>query len=305
MFTSTLFYFIKGGMKMSSTKITEFDLDPNMGLAKESSVQEIKLDVEQILNETAKELTLTQISNKIDSVQSSVESNTSGGSSDILGNLVHGSQEFTPGTYNWTCPDGVNVIVAMLASGGGGGGGGGGYYSNGGRSGASGGGAAAGNVWIGLIPVSSGSQYELSVGSGGSGGAAGVTNGNGTNGGNGGNTTFGDFVTVLGGFGGKYGESKDGPAGSGGSNNTTNILKNIGFKCKTETYKIGGNGKSGDGTGSGTSGGGAGGSAVTTDSVYVGFTGAAGGKGGGTNNSSSPPAYAGTKGGDGKVYLMW
>lgn len=58
---------------MSSTKITEFDLDPNMDMAKESSLQEVKTAVENIPNnfpdDIAKETTTQEILGKLGMVK--------------------------------------------------------------------------------------------------------------------------------------------------------------------------------------------------------------------------------------------
>lgn len=70
---------------MSSTKITEFDLDPNMDMAKESSLQEVKTAVENIPNnlpdDIAKESTsqeiLEKVGNKLDNRQFIYSSTTS------------------------------------------------------------------------------------------------------------------------------------------------------------------------------------------------------------------------------------
>ena len=64
----------------------------------------------------------------------------------------------TPGSYEWTCPDGVTTVCAICI-----GGGGGAQYDTGSYGG--GGGALA---WINHYPVTPGQTYALRVGAGGS-----------------------------------------------------------------------------------------------------------------------------------------
>jgi hypothetical protein len=100
----------------------------------------------------------------------------------------HGVAVFsTAGTHQWTCPEGVYLVSAILCGAGGGGGGGGGgvtstltgsgnsavsgSYSGG--SGGGGGGAGGINVIQG-IPVVPNIKYTVTVGAGGAGGAGGA-----------------------------------------------------------------------------------------------------------------------------------
>jgi hypothetical protein len=61
---------------------------------------------------------LDKIKSTLDTVNTKIDGLNSNG--------VHGSQTYsTAGTYTWTCPEGVNMVIVSLVGGGGGGGGGG------------------------------------------------------------------------------------------------------------------------------------------------------------------------------------
>lgn len=107
------------------------------------------------------------------------------------------SQAFTSGG-TWTAPAGVTVAT-VLAVGGGGGGGAAGTSQKGG------GGGGGGQVVMATVPVTAGSAYTVTIGSGGSGGTSGGA------GGKGGDTSFGTLVYAIGGYGGRA-ASTDQPA---------------------------------------------------------------------------------------------
>ena len=93
---------------------------------------------------------------------------------------IFGQQLFTTtGTSNWTVPDGVTEISAVVVGGGGGGGGGGGF-----GGGDGGGGGGGGGLAYGTFAVTPGESLIIVVGTAGQGGAgSGSSPGNGTNGG--------------------------------------------------------------------------------------------------------------------------
>lgn len=106
------------------------------------------------------------------------------------------------GYHSFTPPAGVNEIDLLLI---GGGGGGGGF--------AGGGGGAGGFIAVDGLPISSGSDYLVHVGSGGRGG-----DGLGGRGGNGEDSRFGAMIALGGGGGGGFGpmQMDARPGGSGG-----------------------------------------------------------------------------------------
>lgn len=151
----------------------------------------------------------------------------------IQNNEAHGSIErTTAGSQNWTCPNGVYQVLAVLVGAGGGGGGGGatagtgsGYKAQGGSGGGS------GAFVFAIIPVSPGTKYTLVVGSGGSGGSASidieetVKGGDGTDGGN---TSFNNIIAEGGkkGLGGN--STKTGtnlPSVNGGNGGVVSQIK--------------------------------------------------------------------------------
>jgi hypothetical protein len=165
-----------------------------------------------------------------------------------------GEAEYTtPGTYSWTCPEGVTSVCVVCV-----GGGGGGTQSGSGRSGAGGGGLG----WKNNISVTPGSSYTVVVGSGGT---RGVSTGAATAGGN---SYFISAATVAGLGGGAASSTTVGGNGSGGG------------------YVGDGGGNGGDGgvaTGSTSAGGGGGAGGYTGN----------GGNGGGTSEDGSRGAGGG------------
>jgi len=168
----------------------------------------------------------------------------------------------TPGAYAWTCPTGVLLVDVEVMGGGGGGGGG----HNGGNGGSGGGGAGLSRKWY---PVTPGTSYLITVGTGGGGGGVdtngttggtsifdtagatpptatggvrGVEPATGSTGGVGGTGSNGD-VMVTGGTGGSR---------SGGTGGNGGIHPNFG------SYPVGATtiGKPGSGWGDGGAGGG-------------------------------------------------
>lgn len=267
---------------MSSTKITEFDLDPNMGLAKESTLNEIKTSVakessvQQVLMSAAREDSVQEIKSLIENAEPT-------GGYDI----PHGSVTFeTAGTHTWTCPENVYEVIAFIAGGTGGGGGG---ASTGWSSDRCGGGGASGTVWVGIIPVVPGITYTLTVGSGGSGGAKGGTSDSsvGGNGTSGGNSSFESLVIVGGGGGGKG--SGKGTGGEGGSVNQTYTITHV---VKTINMPTGATGGAGTSSAAGV------GATFTTGEPYIGFTTTKGGNGGALESK-------GASGNAGKILLQW
>jgi hypothetical protein len=178
-----------------------------------------------------------------------------------------------PGTYQWTCPPGVNrVAVAMVGAGGGA------------AQDESGGGGGGGFAWKNDIAVVPGQTYTVTVGTGG------APSGYGQRGGKGGDTTaFG--VTAFGGKG--TGDPSPGFGGQGGG------------YANADGGGVGGNG--GDGnrrsiqdTGRNTGGGGAGGYTGNggrgADHNVNNQTAGTGGAGGGGANGG-PGEYGGGGGG--------
>jgi hypothetical protein len=95
--------------------------------------------------------------------------------------------EFFASSGSWTCPAGVEKVFVTVI---GGGAGGSGNLSGGG----SGGGGGTGGMGAGLITVSPGSTYTITIGSGGAG-----TNTQSAAGGAGGSSSFGSNITATGG----------------------------------------------------------------------------------------------------------
>jgi hypothetical protein len=190
-----------------------------------------------------------------------------------------GQVEFTiPGTYSWTAPAGVTSVCAVVVAGGGGGG----------QSGADGssGGGGGGLAWGNNIPVTPGSSYTVSVGSGGA-----VRT-------NGGQSFFIDTATVWavggtcgslngtlpGGAGGGFlgGANRGGGPGGAGGNSST-------FDSANSQSEAGGGGGAGGYSGAGGQGAG-------TQLFQTGQNGSGGGGGGGGS-----PDFTGSAGGGGGV----
>lgn len=186
------------------------------------------------------------------------------------------------GTFTWTCPTGVTEVTVQVWGGGGAGGG-----ST--RNLYCGGGGGGGGYSTGTVPVTAGTNYTVTVGSGGTG-----STGNGTDGGN------SSFLTITangggggtGGYSGYAGEGGDGGTATGG---TTSIT---GENGADETY-YNGNYYGGDG-GNGANGG-AGGAGSINANGNPGI--APGGGGGGGERSSSN--RSGGAGASGQVILTY
>lgn len=151
-------------------------------------------------------------------------------------------QTFTnPGSTTWTCPPGVTSVQALVVAGGGGGG-----------SGLGSGGGGGGVIYHSAYPVSPGSLYTVTVGSGGTGGAAGAAN----NGTAGGNSVFGTLTAIGGGYGAGIGGTTAG--GNGGSGGGGGWGGNGGSPTAGQGFAGGNsllNGHSGGGGGAGGTGG--------------------------------------------------
>lgn len=186
----------------------------------------------------------------------------------------------TPGTFNWTCPAGVNFINVLCVGGGGAG------FCTSTTSTAGSGGGGGGLGWANNVAVTPGTVYTIQVGSGGT-----VTTA-GTAGTAGGNSFFKDVSTCVGyggaratawnvfGAGGSY-FPNGGAGGSGGlgSSSSAHYASGGGGGAGgyTGTGGVGGNFQNSGSAGTGgAGGGGAGGWAVTT-TVGVCFTGGGGG----------------------------
>lgn len=246
---------------------------------------------------------------------------------------VHGTQEYTSGSGNWTCPAGVYQVNALLVSGGGGGG-----FAGKTSTDSAGGGGGGGAVGVFTnIPVIPGTAYPYSVGAGGTGGTSG-------DGGTGGTTSFRNLF-LVGGESGKGGTdvgARNGGAGAacktltGGTYGVANT--SAGGNGNEATYGASGVGlQSGGGGGGSKTGGGSGFSGGTTayvptaaaggnsngggggggSSFGIGGAGAApngagssaaantGGGGGGAMAQSSGQSYNGGTGGSGYIFLWW
>lgn len=235
----------------------------------------------------------------------------------------------------WTCPDFVDEVF-IQAFGGGGGGGGSGSYSGGACSGGGGGG---GYMATGVIRVTPGEVYALTVGSGGSGGAAYKRGGSDeaptytapTDGEDGGATVFAS-ISASGGAGGTAstmsesgaaigpGSGGNGGAG-GGAGRRSDAQQPLGtpgvsaqFADPADDY-TGGNGYglfSAGGVSSGTAayikpGGGGGGSYGAGGSSYVDGVSTVGQYGGGGCGGcgGGGKAESGSRGGDGILFISY
>jgi hypothetical protein len=119
---------------------------------------------------------------------------------------LSGAQVFTASTI-WICPAGVEKVLTVVIGGGGGGGAGPGF---GGIAAPVGFGGGVGGYGLGLLTVTPGSPYTVTVGAGGSGGAAYTANGTA-----GGTSTF-STISATGGGGGA-GAGVGGTEGADGS----------------------------------------------------------------------------------------
>jgi len=213
------------------------------------------------------------------------------------------------GNDSWIAPNNVYFVEYLVVAGGGGGGNG---YDN-----AGGGGGAGGMVRTGILPVTPGTSYSITVGAGGAGGADTRTNNNGSSGGN---SVFGSITSL----GGGYGKGSRTNSGAGEA-------AQVGITTAPTGGDGNGGGNDGGGGGGATGAGGAGGgapgaggsgltSSITGSSVTYGVGGAGGYNGGpydgasGTANrgnggvGGSSPSFnsaAGGSGGSGIVVLRY
>jgi len=188
------------------------------------------------------------------------------------------------GTYSFTVPNCANYICIEVWGAGGGGGGG----RNSGSTAGGGGGGGGGGYGQECFVVSSGTTYQVIVGSGGSGGAV-----NGT-GSSGAVSSVGSLISATGGTGGSGGSV--GTGGVGGS--STAAIHISGADGKNQSTFDGGRGGAGGNGGLGGNGGGWEGWGTAGSNP-----GGGGGGGGGTQNSGG--AKGGSPGADGKVVISW
>jgi hypothetical protein len=196
----------------------------------------------------------------------------------------------------WSVPAGVTTATVYCIGGGGGSGG----CVLGTNDQASGGGGGGGSA-MGVITVSFGQTYNLTVGPGGTAGAA-----TGTAGGTGGTTTFtglGGTVTALGGAGGGGAASNGafGAGGAGGAAGTGGYAGGAGTGgVRTTSNEVGGAGGGGAGSG-GAGGAGTSGSAASNTTGGTGGIGTySGGAGAGASTTTdSNPGVAGNAPGGG------
>jgi hypothetical protein len=187
----------------------------------------------------------------------------------IINTSVYGEAVYDiPGTYSWTCPDGVTSVCAVAIGGGGGSDGGPTTYTGGG-----GGGLGYRNN----ISVTPGQNYHVAVGAGGRGAQADLA-------GNGGNSSFHDLARGLGGKRGRSvstSSSQSGGAGGsyfgdgGGVGGTSGTISSIYGSSASSLGR--------------TSGGGSG----------AGGYGASGGNGGGRPSAGNPTAGTSSSNGGG------
>jgi hypothetical protein len=211
----------------------------------------------------------------------------------LASSLAAGEQAYTtPGTYSWTCPDGVTSVCVVAV-----GGGGGGNH----RNGAGGyGGAGGGLGWKNNITVIPGQSYTVVVGAGGIRAGTGAA-------GDGGNSYFIDDTTVAG-FGGQGGADDGatklggGYVGDGGGNGGnvpthTSTADATGGGGAGGYSGNGGNGGAINNAGQAGSGGGGGGGGAGGDSDAAGAGGGVGILGEGANGTAG--FYGGSNGGPG------
>lgn len=192
-----------------------------------------------------------------------------------LSAVPHGEASWTtPGTYSWTCPQGVTSAL-IDGAGGGAGGGCGNSGSNGG-----GGGGGGDSIRGYSATVMPGTAYTITIGVGGAGGTSGSRNGV-----NGSSTNVGALITWSGGTAGAGGGS-GGAAGGGGATSGVNgdvSAAGVSFAGAggSTVFGVGGSGAAGSG---------------------VGVTGLFGGVGGGGGAGGS---NAGGAGAPGYVKIKW
>ena len=131
----------------------------------------------------------------------------------VGGGGFSGSQGFTnPGTFS--APPTTNKVYVMLQAGGGGGGGAG--FDNGNSAVNQGGNGGGGGAAVGVVSVTGGSNYPVTVGGAGNGGNSSNNNGNAGNAG--GASSFSNLISANGGGGGNGGSTANpGNQGAGGN----------------------------------------------------------------------------------------
>jgi len=203
------------------------------------------------------------------------------------------SMSFTvPGTTAWVAPTGVTTVEALVVAGGGGGG----YSVNSGSTG--GGGGAGGVLYIASYPVTPGSSYTVTVGSGG----AGATSA-GSQGSNGNNSVFATLTATGGGGGGSYQANpytsrtgQNGGSGGGGASNITTASGGTGIAGQGNAGGTGVDNSGNDGSGGG---GGASSAGLTGQTIAGQGYGGNGGQGVGYTVSGALQFYGGGGGGAG------
>ena len=180
----------------------------------------------------------------------------------------------TPGTYSWTCPDGVTSVCAVAIGGGGGGGG----TATGANAAGGIGGTGGGLGYKNNISVTPGQSYTVVVGAGGA-----SNGGAGQDGGDGQDSYFIDATTVKGGGapGGKSGNYPNNQTYSGGD--FVGDGGGNGGGAAAVVYSGGSISSGGGGAGGYSGGGGRGGNSGTMAS---GGSGGAGGGGSGSFNGA-------------------
>jgi len=201
----------------------------------------------------------------------------------------HGEAIYTtPGTYSWTCPNGVTSVSAVCIGGGGGGVAGDAYYAR------SGGGGGLG--WKNDIPVIPGQSYTVVVGAGG----AGVYLSNSSN--SGGASYFTTTGTVLGSGANRYtGGTYVGDGGGNGGNGSSSTSSSFASGGGGAGGYLGNGGNGGFYTGLATAGaGGAGGGGGGGSNGYLGGVGGAVGIYG-IGSDGAAGVYNGGNGGNGSI----
>lgn len=130
------------------------------------------------------------------------------------GGSVSLKQEVFIDNTSWTCPAGVTTVEIQIW----GGGGGGGAYNDPGCAPAPGGYGGAGGYVHGMLPVTPGTTYTITIGAGGAGN-------NGGTGSTGGTTSFGSLISCTGGAGGAI----NFVSGANGTATTTNLTSGTFF----------------------------------------------------------------------------
>jgi len=198
-----------------------------------------------------------------------------------------------PGTYTWTCPAGITMILVTVIGAGGGGGSGYALTSN-----KCAGGGGGGNIIRDYpYPVTPGANYTVIIGAGGSGCKApnNMSENTSFTASAGGSSSF-DSLTA---FGGNYGKNQSGPGGVGGLS--------LGYDSTLDAFRTlndGGNGGSYDNI-HGHGGGQFGGTCGTNTSAATNGGLGSGGGGGSCRDGVSATYRVGGNGGPGMVMLVY